>query len=216
MWSTATSSTATLCSSTASPRCTRPRWRRTVSSVLPYSTFRLNVSATRPYNADFDGDEMNMHVPQSIAAATELRYLASRAPQYHQPSYQQPHHPAVPGHDDGCLPHLPARCGGSRAHCDEHSGSHQPAVWTQEPVVDGCGAHLCAFPMMNFKQGGAITLTNGELTNGVLKKSATGGMVHVTYNDFGPQACGQSHQRYPEPSSPSSTSTPASRWVRPT
>lgn len=30
--------------------------------VLPYSTFRLNVSATRPYNADFDGDEMNMHV----------------------------------------------------------------------------------------------------------------------------------------------------------
>jgi DNA-directed RNA polymerase beta' subunit len=45
--------------------------------VLPGSTFRLNVSATRPYNADFDGDEMNMHVPQSIAAATELRFLAS-------------------------------------------------------------------------------------------------------------------------------------------
>jgi DNA-directed RNA polymerase II subunit RPB1 len=45
--------------------------------VLPYSTFRLNVSATRPYNADFDGDEMNMHVPQSIAAATELRQLTS-------------------------------------------------------------------------------------------------------------------------------------------
>ena len=26
--------------------------------VLPYSTFRLNVSATRPYNADFDGDKL--------------------------------------------------------------------------------------------------------------------------------------------------------------
>ena len=39
--------------------------------VLPYSTFRLNVSATKPYNADFDGDEMNMHVPQSIESATE-------------------------------------------------------------------------------------------------------------------------------------------------
>jgi DNA-directed RNA polymerase II subunit RPB1 len=45
--------------------------------VLPYSTFRLNVSATKPYNADFDGDEMNMHVPQSIASATEIKYLAS-------------------------------------------------------------------------------------------------------------------------------------------
>lgn len=33
--------------------------------ILPYSTFRLNLSVTPPYNADFDGDEMNMHVPQA-------------------------------------------------------------------------------------------------------------------------------------------------------
>ncbi|RKO97749.1 beta and beta-prime subunits of DNA dependent RNA-polymerase [Caulochytrium protostelioides] len=32
--------------------------------VMPYSTFRLNLSVTSPYNADFDGDEMNLHVPQ--------------------------------------------------------------------------------------------------------------------------------------------------------
>jgi len=31
--------------------------------VLPSKTFRLNLSVTAPYNADFDGDEMNMHVP---------------------------------------------------------------------------------------------------------------------------------------------------------
>jgi DNA-directed RNA polymerase II subunit RPB1 len=31
--------------------------------ILPYSTFRMNLSATSPYNADFDGDEMNLHVP---------------------------------------------------------------------------------------------------------------------------------------------------------
>ena len=30
--------------------------------VMPWSTFRLNLSCTSPYNADFDGDEMNMHV----------------------------------------------------------------------------------------------------------------------------------------------------------
>ena len=34
-----------------------------VVKVLPNSTFRLNLSVTTPYNADFDGDEMNMHVP---------------------------------------------------------------------------------------------------------------------------------------------------------
>ena len=33
--------------------------------IMPYSTFRMNISVTPPYNADFDGDEMNMHLPQS-------------------------------------------------------------------------------------------------------------------------------------------------------
>jgi DNA-directed RNA polymerase II subunit RPB1 len=39
--------------------------------VMPYSTFRLNLSCTSPYNADFDGDEMNMHVPQSVMTRAE-------------------------------------------------------------------------------------------------------------------------------------------------
>ena len=41
--------------------------------VLPYSTFRLNLSVTTPYNADFDGDEMNLHVPQSEIAVAEMK-----------------------------------------------------------------------------------------------------------------------------------------------
>jgi len=39
--------------------------------ILPHSTFRLNLSVTSPYNADFDGDEMNMHVPQTLEARAE-------------------------------------------------------------------------------------------------------------------------------------------------
>ena len=39
--------------------------------IMPYSTFRLNLSVTSPYNADFDGDEMNLHVPQTEEARTE-------------------------------------------------------------------------------------------------------------------------------------------------
>jgi len=45
--------------------------------VLTGKTFRLNVSVTAPYNADFDGDEMNAHAPQSIEAATELEEIAA-------------------------------------------------------------------------------------------------------------------------------------------
>ena len=44
--------------------------------VLDYFTFRLNVSVTTPYNADFDGDEMNMHVPQSLQSMIDIRNIA--------------------------------------------------------------------------------------------------------------------------------------------
>ena len=44
--------------------------------VLPWSTFRLNLSVTSPYNADFDGDEMNLHVPQSMETRAEILQLA--------------------------------------------------------------------------------------------------------------------------------------------
>ena len=41
------------------------------------NTFRMNVGCTKPYNADFDGDEMNMHMPQSSPAEVELKTLAA-------------------------------------------------------------------------------------------------------------------------------------------
>ncbi len=45
--------------------------------VLPFSTFRLNLFVCKPYNADFDGDEMNMHIPQSWQTFTELQKICS-------------------------------------------------------------------------------------------------------------------------------------------
>ncbi len=43
--------------------------------VLPHKTFRLNPAVCPPYNADFDGDEMNMHVPQTEDARAEAKIL---------------------------------------------------------------------------------------------------------------------------------------------
>jgi len=45
--------------------------------VMPYQTFRLNVLDTPPYNADFDGDEMNLHCPQNIQTMNELMDIAA-------------------------------------------------------------------------------------------------------------------------------------------
>jgi DNA-directed RNA polymerase II subunit RPB1 len=58
--------------------------------VFKGSTFRLNVSATQPYNADFDGDEMNMYGPMSIQTQIELLisavYMNIISPKFSQPS----------------------------------------------------------------------------------------------------------------------------------
>ena len=40
-------------------------------------TFRMNVADTKPYNADFDGDEMNLHMPQNDISEIELKTLCA-------------------------------------------------------------------------------------------------------------------------------------------
>jgi DNA-directed RNA polymerase II subunit RPB1 len=158
--------------------------------VLPYSTFRLNVSATRPYNADFDGDEMNMHVPQSIASATELRYIASVLRNIVSPRTNSPI---------------------IQLFQDTMTGAYrisQPGVKVPEPIAMNILARLklpfvrkgipwtgselisAAFPMMNYK--GRINLKNGQLEEGnILQKGGVSGLLHVVYTDFGPERCGQ-------------------------
>jgi len=43
--------------------------------VLPYRTFRMNPAVNNPYNADYDGDEMNLHIPQTEEARAEAEIL---------------------------------------------------------------------------------------------------------------------------------------------
>jgi len=53
-------------------------------------TFRMNVGDTKPYNADFDGDEMNMHMPQSSPAEIELSNLSAIPHQLISPTNNSP------------------------------------------------------------------------------------------------------------------------------
>ena len=53
-------------------------------------TMRLNLSVTAPYNADFDGDEMNLHVPQSQAARASVRMLMMVPSQIISPQANKP------------------------------------------------------------------------------------------------------------------------------
>ncbi|MDE1860854.1 MAG: DNA-directed RNA polymerase subunit A' [Candidatus Micrarchaeota archaeon] len=53
--------------------------------VFPGKTFRMNYCVTPPYNADFDGDEMNLHIPQTLEAQAEAKYLMSAQYQIFSP-----------------------------------------------------------------------------------------------------------------------------------
>lgn len=164
--------------------------------VLPYSTFRLNVSATKPYNADFDGDEMNMHVPQSIAAETELANLASVkrlivSPRLNAPIIQMVQdtltgayrisNPNVRIHEQAAMNML--------------SRIRRPlsAFKMLNEAHLGTDVMSAVFPLMTFNE--KIKLENGKLVKGLLNKGAfntpSEGILHVIFNDLGPDRCAQ-------------------------
>ncbi len=55
--------------------------------VLPFKTLRLNPAVCAPYNADFDGDEMNLHIPQTEEARAEAEILMEVQTQLISPRY---------------------------------------------------------------------------------------------------------------------------------
>jgi len=57
------------------PSLHRPSLMAHIVKVLPWKTFRLHPGVAAPYNADFDGDEMNIHSPQTEEARAEARVL---------------------------------------------------------------------------------------------------------------------------------------------
>ena len=67
-----------MCLFNRQPSLHRPSMMGHIAKIMKIGdTFRMNVGDTKPYNADFDGDEMNLHFAQNVVAETELRHLAA-------------------------------------------------------------------------------------------------------------------------------------------
>ena len=71
--------------------------------VLPHKTFRLNLCVCPPYNADFDGDEMNLHVLQSEESRAEAKMLMMVEQHTHSPRFGGPIIGAVHDHITGAF-----------------------------------------------------------------------------------------------------------------
>lgn len=166
--------------------------------VLKYKTFRLNVSVTAPYNADFDGDEMNMHCPQSYEAATELEEIAA-----------VPHQILRPRDGIPVIGVVQDTLVGSYRLTREHvkfnrrefmnlmmwnknfegvvPSPKDNASWTGHQVLSQL------IPPINMEMNNSskkkVVIREGEVKEGQFDKSvfskASKGIIHMTFNDYG-------------------------------
>jgi DNA-directed RNA polymerase II subunit RPB1 len=162
--------------------------------VLPGATFRLNVSATKPYNADFDGDEMNMHVPQSIAAATELKIIATLLRQIISPRNCQAiiavFQDTLTGsynltQADTLVPeHL-------AMNMLARSNRHPSEFKRLDAPLKGIEIMSHAFPLIDINS--KLKVVQGQIIKGTLDDGESKTLrktVHTIYNDFGHEAAG--------------------------
>lgn len=166
--------------------------------VLKGKTFRLNVSVTAPYNADFDGDEMNAHAPQSIEAATELEEIAAVPHQILRPRDGLP----VIGIVQDTL------VGSYRLTRDHVKFNRREfmnlMMWNKkfdgkvpEPKKEGrwSGQQVLSqiMPPINLEMKNSakknVVIREGDVLEGQFDKSifskASKGIIHMTYNDYG-------------------------------
>lgn len=182
--------------------------------VMPYSTFRLNLSVTSPYNADFDGDEMNLHVPQTEETRAEVRELCMVPINIVSPQRNGP----LMGIVQDTLAGVYKMCRRDVFLTKEQvmnimlfvpewdgiipiPAIHKPRPrWTGKQIVsliipkivtlahksdDAVGKEKDYPP-----QDDGVLIQNGELMYGLLTKkivgATSGGIVHICYNEIGP------------------------------
>ncbi|GAX77905.1 hypothetical protein CEUSTIGMA_g5347.t1 [Chlamydomonas eustigma] len=185
--------------------------------ILPFSTFRLNLSVTSPYNADFDGDEMNMHVAQTHETRSEMKELMMVPKNIISP---QANKPVIYIVQDTLL--------GSRLMTKRDSFIERdlmmnivmniqewdstlpmPTILKPRPIWTGKQIYSMFLPDVNikrtsawFKDGDAadmslddsqVLIRRGELLCGALCKrslgGAGGGLVHTVWAEHGGDAC---------------------------
>lgn len=171
--------------------------------VMPYDTFRLNVCCTPSYNADYDGDEMNMHVPQSLQTENELISLASVPTQIISPRESSPIISVVQdivvglyritkdniyiGHRQlfnllagntkfvGRIPRASKQKKGAK-------------MWSGRSVLS-----TVIHPSVSLRGGKGVEIQDGEIVRGQADKrlyqEMTYGLVHHVYNELGKDEC---------------------------
>ena len=179
--------------------------------VMPYSTFRLNLSVTSPYNADFDGDEMNLHVPQSEETRAEINQLCMVPLNIVSPQRNSPLMGIVQDTLCGIYKMTRRDCFLDQDQVmnillwvPEWDGViPSPAIikphpkWSGKQIVsmiipDGLNLLRTTNEGLSPLNDDGVLIQNGELMFGLMNKKIVGatggGIIHTVYNEAGPEA----------------------------
>ena len=182
--------------------------------VMPYDTFRLNVCVTPSYNADYDGDEMNMHVPQSLQTENELINLAAVPTQIISPRDAKPIISIVQDIALGVYriskdhisisqkKYFNIMCNNSKFIPQNDMNKTKNQRWSGKQILSSILP-----PNLNMQGGNRsydpdkegdydvnyVKIKNGTISQGVIDKGIyqdmTNGLIHMVYNDNGPKEC---------------------------
>ena len=160
--------------------------------VMPGSTFRLNLSCTTPYNADFDGDEMNMHVLQTPEARAEAMELMSVAKNIITP---QSHRPVMGIVQDSLVASYVMTSKNTFMDFDDFCqytfdyGVPIPAIVHPKPLWTGTQCFSTLFPKEFHYDHKGVKVVSGDLVSGQMSKKvlgrSDGSIIHILFNDCG-------------------------------
>jgi DNA-directed RNA polymerase subunit A' len=139
--------------------------------VLPGRTFRLHPAVADPYNADFDGDEMNIHSPQTEEAKAEAKILLDVKQNLISPKNST--------NQIGCV--VDAVTGAYLLGNSEIPNDYANQLLYQSDIegnftkktVDGKEVFSKILPKLNFSNN-SITIRDGEIVRGVIDKTLLG------------------------------------------
>ena len=181
--------------------------------VMPFNTFRLNVMVTPSFNADFDGDEMNMHVAQSYQTHEELLQLAAVPTQIISPREYQPivsvvqdivlglyrltkQHVRISDKQMCNIMAANPRCTGELVPAAHAQGQNRK--WSGQQLLSTIMPRKITVNMGNSHYDSEkrneehyVKIRCGEVLQGVFDKGIyqqrTVGIVHSIYNEYGPE-----------------------------
>mmetsp|Transcript_19252 Transcript_19252/g.32805 ORF Transcript_19252/g.32805 Transcript_19252/m.32805 type:complete len:232 (+) Transcript_19252:801-1496(+) len=188
--------------------------------VLPKEqTIRMHYANCNTYNADFDGDEMNVHLPQSYQAHSEAYSLMATHKQYCVPTSGKPIRGLI---QDSVVSGVFLTSKDTFIDKEKYNqlvyvGLRElietdkigkiitlpPAILKPKPLWTGKQIISLVIPLVSLKRKGGsdwdchkdsnVLISNGELICGVMNKgivgSSGGGLVHIVWRDIGPYAC---------------------------